>query len=157
MIVSWNVEVDHHRPTVQRIVLEGLCHHSLRSFFHRERKLPQYTMTTGYDPRANIWHRGKNSALGLTKALSAKCLSASGLGGEYWSYAVRYSAQSLMCTAFQKRQRSPPFGSQVTAQALGRKQSKYPAQCSISGRLMFWDHLSDQGSYTLCPPSESSR
>ena len=61
------------------------------------------------------------------------------------------SAQSLLCAALQKAQRSPPFGSQVVAQALGHDKIKYPGQRSISGRLLFWDHLADQGSYILCP------
>ena len=69
------------------------------------------------------WHRRKNS-----RPLSAKCLSSSGLGGEYWSYAVRHAAQSLICTALQKPQGSPPFGSQVIAQALVSLQHKAPNQ-----------------------------
>ena len=31
---------------------------------------------------------------------------------------------------------------------------KYPEQRSISGRLLYWDHLQDQLSYLLCPPEE---
>ena len=65
---------------------------------------------------------------------------------------MRYAAQSLLCAALQKAQRSPPFGSQVVAQGLGHDKIKYPEQRSIAGRLLFWDHLADQGSYLLCPP-----
>ena len=108
-----------------------------------------HTLTTGYDPQAN---GTAERAVGLLKALSARCLSSSNLGKDYWSYAVRYAAQSLLCAALQKKQRSPPFGSQVIAQALGHDKIKYPSERSVSGRLMFWDHLSDQGSFILCPP-----
>ena len=48
--------------------------------------------------------------------------------------------------------RDPPFGSQVIAQALGHGNIKYPTERSVIGRLMLWDHLSDQGSFILCPP-----
>ena len=120
--------------------------------FLSHRKGIYHTMTTGYDPQAN---GTAERSVGLIKAISARaarCLSSSGLGGEYWSYAVRYAAQSLLCAALQKTQHSPSFGSQVIAQALGHSNIKYPAKKSISGRLMFWDHLSDQESYILCPP-----
>ena len=59
----------------------------------------------------------------------------------------------MICAALQKKQRSPPFGAQVIAQALGHDKIKYPLERSIVGRLLFWDHLSDQGSYILCPPA----
>ena len=121
--------------------------------FLSRRKGIYRTMTAGYDPQADCT---AERTVGLIKALSARCLSSSGLGGEYWSYAVRYAAQSLICVALQKAQRSPPFGSQVIAQALGHSNTKYAARRSISGRLMFWGHLSDQGSYILCPPDTES-
>ena len=31
---------------------------------------------------------------------------------------------------------------------------KYPEQRSISGKLLYWDHLQDQLSYLLCPPED---
>ena len=108
-----------------------------------------HTLTTGYDPQANCT---AERTVGLIKAISARCLSSASIDPSYWSYAVRYAAQSLLCVAIQKAQRSPPFGSQVVVQALGHDKIKYPEQRSIAGRLLFWDHLADQGSYILCPP-----
>ena len=72
-----------------------------------------HTLTTGYDPQAN---GTAERSVGLMKALSARCLATSGLPQEFWGYAVKYAAQSLLCLALQKKQRSPPFGSQVIAQ-----------------------------------------
>ena len=46
------------------------------------------------------------------------------------------------------------FGSQVIAQVLNHKKVKYPEQRSISGRLLYWDHLQHQLSYLLCPAEE---
>ena len=37
---------------------------------------------------------------------------------------------------------------------LNHKKLKYPEQRSISGRLLYWDHLQAQLSYLLCPPEE---
>ena len=34
---------------------------------------------------------------------------------------------------------------------------KYPEQRSISGRLLYWDHLQDQLSYLLCQPEEDGQ
>ena len=113
------------------------------------RKGIYHTLTTGYDPQAN---GTAERTVGLLKAISARCLSSASLDESYWSYAVRYAAQSLLCAALQKPQRSPPFGAQVVAQALGHGLIKYPQQRSVAGRLMFWDHLADQGSFILCPP-----
>ena len=67
---------------------------------------------------------------------------------------MRYAAQSLICASLQRHQRSPPFGSQVIAQALGHGMIKFPTERSVSGRLLFWDHLSDQGSCILCRDDE---
>ena len=90
----------------------------------------------------------------MIKVLSSRCLATSGLDKEFWSYAVRYAAQSLTCAALQRQQRSPPFGSQVIAQALGHGLIKVPTERSMSGRLLLWDRLTDQGSFILCPPDE---
>ena len=57
------------------------------------------------------------------------------------------------CTlSLQRQQRSPAFGSHVIAQAIGHGNIKHPIERSVTGRLIFWDHLSDQGSFILCPP-----
>ena len=124
--------------------LKFLSNH--RSIYH--------TLTTGYDPQAN---GTAERSVGLMKALSARCLATSGLPQEFWSYAVKYAAQSLLCSALQKKQRSPAFGSQVIAQVLNHKKVKYPEQRSISGRLLYWDQLQDQLSYLLCPPEEDGQ
>ena len=88
------------------------------------------------------------------KALSARCLTTSGLRKEFWGYAVKYAAQSLRCSSLQRKQKSPPFGFQVIAKVFGHRKVKYPEQRSISGRLLYWEHLQDQLSYLLCPPDE---
>ena len=75
---------------------------------------------------------------------------------QFWGYAVKYAAQSLLCSSLQRKQKSPPFESQVIAQVLEHKKVKYPEQRSIPGRLLYWDHLQDQLSYLLCPPEEES-
>ena len=67
---------------------------------------------------------------------------------------MRYAAQSLIYAALQLQQRSPPFGSQVVAQALGHGLIKFPTERYVSGKLLFWDHLSDQGSLILRPPDD---
>ena len=100
-----------------------------------------HTLTTGYDPQAN---GTAERSVGLMKALSARCLTTSGLPQEFWGYAVKYAAQSLLCSSLQRKQKSPPFGSQVIAQV---RKVKYPEQRSITGRLLYWDHLQDQLSY----------
>ena len=110
-----------------------------------------HTLTTGYDPQAN---GTAERSVGLMKALSARCLTTSGLPQEFWGYAVKYAAQSLLCSSLQKKQKSPPFGSSVIAQVLNHRKVKYPEQRSISGRLLYWDHLQDQLSALLCPPEE---
>ena len=92
----------------------ALCFQKLlsnhRSIYH--------TLTTGYDPQAN--GTAERSA-GLMKALSARCLTTSGLPQEFWGNAVKYAAQSPLCSSLQKKQKSPPFGSQVIAQVLGHR------------------------------------
>ena len=110
-----------------------------------------HTLTTGYDPQAN---GTAERAVGLIKALASRCLVTSGMDSEFWSYAVRCAAQSLICASLQRHQRSPPFGSQVIAPALGHGMIKFPTERSVSGRLLFWDHLSDQGSCILCHDDE---
>ena len=87
-----------------------------------------HTLTTGYDPQAN---GTAERAVGLIKALASRCLVTSGMDSEFWSYAVRYAAQ-----------------------ALGDGMIKFPTERSVSGRLLFWDHLSDQGSCVLCQDDE---
>ena len=110
-----------------------------------------HTLITEYDPKAN---GTAERSVRLMKALGARCLTTSGLPQEFWGYAVRYAAQSLLCSSLQRKQRSPPFGSQVIAQVLGHRKVKYPEQRSITGRSLYWDHLQDQLSYLLCPSED---
>ena len=93
-------------------------------------------------------------SVGLIKSLAARSLCTSGLDSTYWSYAVRYAAQSLLCQALQIRQKSLPFGASVVAQVLGHRDIKFPQPRSLTGRLLFWDHLHDGTSYVLCPPED---
>ena len=113
-----------------------------RKFLSNHRSI-YHTLTTGYDPQAN---GTAERSVGLMKALSARCLTTSGLPKEFWGYAVRYAAQSLLCSSLQRKQKSQ--------QVLGHRKVKYPEQRSIPGRLLYWDHLQDQLSYLLCPPEE---
>ena len=94
--------------------------------------------------------------MGLIKTLASRCLNASGLPEELWTYSVRYAAQSLICSALQRKQRSPPFGSTVIAMVLDHKGIKFTQPKSITGRLLFWDHLQDQVSYLLCPDEDAT-
>ena len=91
-------------------------------------------------------------AVGLIKSLAARALATANLDSTYWSYSVRYASQCLLCHALQLRQRSLPFGSTVVAQVLGHRDIKFPDRKSITGRLLYWNHLEDHISYTLCPP-----
>ena len=124
-------------------------------FFERflvNHKAIYHTFTSGYDAQAN---GTAERAVGLIKSLAARALSTSSLDVSYWSYAVRYASQSLLCHALQRRQRSLPFATSVVAQVLGYKEIRFPNSRTIFGRLLFWDHLSDQVSYILCPPGEN--
>ena len=118
------------------------------SKFLSNHKTIDHTFTSGYDPQAN---GTAERSVGLLKALAARSLASAGLGHEYWSYAVRYASQSLLCHALQKTQRSLPFGATVAAQMLGHRDIKFPEARSMTGRLLYWDHLRDQISYILCP------
>ena len=121
--------------------------------FLSNHKSIHHTLTSGYDPQAN---GTAERSVGLVKSLAARALSHSGLDGSYWSYAVRYAAQSLLCSALQRPQRSPPFGTTVSAQRLGHRDIKFPFPRAMVGRLLFWDHLQDQLSYILCPPQDEN-
>ena len=76
------------------------------SKFLSNHKTIDHTFTFGYDPQAN---GTAERSVGLLKALAARSLASAGLGHEYWSYAVRYASQSLLCHALQKTQRSLPL------------------------------------------------
>ena len=65
---------------------------------------------------------------------------------------MKHAAKSLICAALQRQQRSAPFASQIIAQTFGHGLTKFPTETSVSGRLLFWDHFSDQGSFIHCPP-----
>ena len=110
-----------------------------------------HSFTTGYDPQAN---GTAERTVGLIKSLAARCLANASLDGSYWSFAVRYAAQSLLCRALQLKQRSLPFGTSVVAQVLGHRDVKFPTPRSLIGRLLFYDHINDQSSYILCPPED---
>ena len=81
-----------------------------------------HSFTSGYDPQAN---GTAERAVGLIKSLAARCLANFSLDGSYWSFAVRYAAQSLLCRALQLRQKSLPFGTTVVAQVLGHRDIKF--------------------------------
>ena len=60
---------------------------------------------------------------------------------------------SLYCAMpCRKLRRALPFGATVAAQVLGHRDVKFPESRSMTGRLLYWDHLRDQVSYILCPP-----
>ena len=107
------------------------------------RKSISHTLTSGYDPQAN---GTAERAVGLVKSLAARALATAQLDSSYWSYSVRYAAQSLLCHAPQRHQRSLPFGSSVVAQELDLKKIKFPDSPTVTGRLLFWDHMQDQPS-----------
>ena len=65
---------------------------------------------------------------------------------------MRYASQCLLCHALQLRQRTLPFGSTVVAQVLGHRDIKFPDRRSITGRLLYYNHLEHRISYILCPP-----
>ena len=119
--------------------------------FLANHKTIHHSFTSGYDPQSN---GTAERSVGLIKSLAARCLKFASLEPTYWSYAVRYAAQSLICRALQIRQRSLPFGSSVVALALGHQDIKFPQPRSITGRLLFWNHLHDQVSHILCPPED---
>ena len=121
------------------------------SRFLANHKTIHHSFTSGYDPQAN---GTAERAVGLVKSLASRCLCAAKLEGTYWSYAVRYAAQSLLCNSLQLRQKSLPFGTSVVAQVLGHKDVRFPQPRSLTGRLLFWDHLHDSTSYILCPPED---
>ena len=112
-----------------------------------------HSFTSGYDPQSN---GTAERSVGLIKSLASRALAAAELDSSYWSYAARYASQSLLCHALQKKQRSLPFDATVVAQVLGHRDVKFPASRSITGRLLYFDHLNDQVSYILCPPGDNS-
>ena len=44
----------------------------------------------------------------------------------------------------------------MIAQELDHKKIKLPDSRTVTGRLLFWDHMQDQVSYILCPPREDN-
>ena len=112
-----------------------------------------HSFTSGYDPQSN---GTAERSVGLIKSLASRALATAELDSSYWSYAVRYASQSLLCHALQKKQRSLPFGTTVVAQVLGHRDVRFPSFRSITGRLLYFDHLNDQVSYILCPPGDDS-
>ena len=92
-----------------------------------------HSFTSGYDPQAN---GTAERTVGLIRSLAARCLANFSLDGSYWSFAVRYASQSLLCRALQLRQKSLPFGTTVVAQVLGHRDIKFPQPRSLIGRLL---------------------
>ena len=121
--------------------------------FLTKHKSIYHTFTSGYDPQAN---GTAERTVGLVKSLAARALATAQLDSSYWSYPVRYAAQSLLCHALQRHQRSLPFGSSVVAQELDHKKIKFPDSRTVTGRLVFWDHMQDQVSYILVPPGDDN-
>ena len=126
-----------------------LQHRSIRAISHFDFRLQP--SGEGYNPQAN---GTAERSVGLIKAIAGRALASAKLGPEFWSFAARFAAQSLLCYALQMQQKAPPFGCQVTAQPLGHLAVKFPYPRSVSGRLLFWDHLGDKVSYLLTPPSQ---
>ena len=122
-------------------------------FFLTNHKSIYHTFTSSYDPQAN---GTAERAVGLVKSLAARALATAQLDSSYWSYSVRYAAQSLLCHALQRQQRSLPLGSSVVAQELDHKKIKFPDSRTVTGRLLFWDHMQDQVSYILVPPGDDN-
>ena len=112
-------------------------------------KSTYHSFSSGYDPQAN---GTAQRAVGLIKCLSSRALATSHLDVSYWSYAVRYAAQSPLCNSLQLQQKSLAFGCTVVAQILNCKDVRFPESRTITGCLLFWDHLHDQVSYIRCPP-----
>ena len=118
------------------------------AFSHQSQKhLPHLHL--GYDPQAN---GTSERAVGLVKSLAARALATSQLNVSYWSYSVRNAAQSLLCHSLQRRQRSLRFGSSVAARLLDYKDVRVPNSRTLTGCLLFWNHMEDQVSFILCPP-----
>ena len=90
------------------------------SRFLTNHKSIYHTFTSGYDPQAN---GTAERAVGLVKSLAARAFATAQLDSSYWSYSVRYAAQSLLCHALQRR--SLLFGSSVVAQELDHKKIKF--------------------------------
>ena len=109
--------------------------------FLTNHKSVYHTFTSGYDPQAN---GTAERAVGLVKSVAARALATAQLDSSYWSYSVGSVAQSLPL----------PFGSSVVAQELDHKKIKFPDLRTVTGRLLFWDHMQHQVSYILCPPGE---
>ena len=119
--------------------------------FLQNHKTIYHTFATGYDPQAN---GTVERPVGLIKSLAARALASANLEHVYWSHAARCVAQSLLCHALQKTQRSSLFGATVVTQVLGHREVKNPTPRSMTGRLLFWDQLDDQISHILCPSGE---
>eukprot|EP00971_Amphidinium_carterae_P196502 3899654-Amphidinium_carterae.1 len=78
--------------------------------------------------------------VGMVKTLVLRSLTHSKLPREFWSFAALYAAQSLLCKALQRKQRTPPFGATVIARRL-KPATRIGVKRGIEGRLLFWDHL----------------
>ena len=78
-------------PRIKRLHSDRDKESSLPLYFQKflsNHRSIYHTLTTGYDPQAN---GTAERSVGLMKALSARCLTTSGLPQEFWGYAVKYS------------------------------------------------------------------
>eukprot|EP00971_Amphidinium_carterae_P225610 4474362-Amphidinium_carterae.1 len=93
----------------------------------------------------------------MIKTLVLRSLTDSKLPREFWSFAALCAAQSLLCKALQRKQRSPPFGSTVIARRL-KPATRLGVKRGVEGRLLFWDRLFSSQSFVLTtnPPDTSN-
>ena len=117
-------------------------------------KSTYHTFTSGYDPQSNGTAERTVTTVGLVKSLAARALATAQLDCSYWSYSVRYAAQSLLCHALQRHQRSLYL--LVLRWLLRSSIARRSSFLTVTGRLLFWDHMQDQVCYILCPPREDN-
>ena len=110
-----------------------------------------HSFTSCYNPQSNGTAEG---SVGLIKSLASHALASAELDSSCWSFPVRCALQSLLCQALQDKQKSLPFGTTAVAQVLGHRDVRLPSSRSLTGRLLYFDHLSDQVSYILRPPHD---
>ena len=116
-------------------------------------KSRHHSLTSDYDPQSN---GTAERSVGLIKSLASRALAIAEPDSSYWSYAVRYASQSLLCHALQNQTEVFALWYYCGCSGLRSSRCKIPASQSITGRLLYFDHLNDQVSYILCPPGDDS-